>query len=119
MGMDCRNIAQVDDAVGVFMLINGLIIISGLFFGSVVLSAAKPKPLPVGSCIANKYLCNANDPNLDSWEVSCYTGAILKIEQVGKHSYKTSCIEKTLQCKEFVTFEAVKDKYFPIECPLK
>ena len=96
-----------------------ILIICGIIFGGAALSAAAKKPLPVGSCIANNLLCNANDPNIDPWEVRCYTGAVLKIEQVGKRSYKTTCIEDTVRCKEFVLFEDVKAYYFPIECPAK
>lgn len=99
------------------MPINTLLLIGGIIIGGATLSAAKSKRLPVGSCIANELLCNTNDPNIDPWETQCYTGAILKIEKVGRRSYKTSCIEETYQCKKFVSFEDVKTFYFPIECP--
>lgn len=98
-------------------MINIIVIAAILIGGASLSAAAKPKPLPVGSCIANSLLCNANDPNIDFWEVQCFTGAVLKIEQVGKRSYRTSCIEETIQCKEFISFEDVKALYFPIECP--
>lgn len=101
------------------MPLNTLLIVGSLIVGSVVLTAAKPKPLPIGSCIANSLLCNANDPNIDPWEVRCYSGAILRIEKVGKRSYKTGCMEETLECRDFVSFEDVKALYFPIECPAK
>jgi len=100
------------------MALNALVIVGSLILGGFALSAAKHKPLPVGSCIANSLLCNANDPNIDPWEVKCYTSAVLKIEQVGKRSYKTSCIDETVQCKECVSFEDVKSIYYPIECPV-
>lgn len=99
-------------------MINALLVL-GLALGTLVLSAATKKPLPVGSCVANKMLCNANDPNLDPWQIQCYGGAILKIEAVGKYSYKTGCIEETVRCQSFVTFEDVKAYYFQIECPVE
>ena len=95
-----------------------IIIIASIVLGGMSLSAAVKKPLPVDSCIANSLLCNANDPNIDPWEVRCYSGAVLKIEQVGKRSYKTNCVDETVQCKSFVSFEDVKAIYFPIECPV-
>jgi hypothetical protein len=96
-----------------------IIIIAGIVLGGMSLSAAKRKPLPVGSCIADKLLCNANDPNLDPWQVECYNGALLRIEAVGKHSYKTGCVEETFHCKGFVSFRDARDFFFPIECPPK
>lgn len=96
-----------------------ILIIGGFLFGAFAFSVADAKPLPVGSCIANGLLCNANDPDIDPWEVRCYTSSVLKIEQVGKRSYKTSCIDETIQCKEFISFEEVKSLYFPIECPVQ
>lgn len=96
-----------------------IIIIAGIVLGGLSLSAAAKKPLPVGTCIANKLLCNANDSNLDPWQVQCYGGALLRIEAVGKHSYKTGCVEDTFHCKKFVTFVDAKDFFFPIECPAK
>jgi len=96
-----------------------IIAIAVILIGGMSLSAAARKPLPVGSCIADKFLCNANDPNLDPWQVECYNGALLRIEAVGKHSYKTSCAEETFHCKGFVTFRDVRDFYFQIQCPSK
>lgn len=101
------------------MSLSFLFILGSFVFGSAILSAAKPKSLPVGSCIANSLLCNANDPDIDPWEVHCYTGAVLKIDQVGKRSYKTSCVDDIISCKEFISFEDAKAYYFPIECPPK
>lgn len=74
------------------------------------------KPLSVGTCIADKFLCNAHENDIDPWEVQCFGGAFLKIEKIGKRSYKTSCFEKTLQCKKFVSFKDARDLYFEIKC---
>jgi len=75
------------------------------------------KTLLVGACIAQKSMCNLYDKELDPWEQYCFTGAILKIEIVGKRSYKTSCFEKVAFCKEFLYFKDVKADYFQIDCP--
>lgn len=85
-------------------------------FSFSILTAASHKVLPVGSCIAQKSMCNLYDKDLDSWEQKCFTGSILKIDAVGKRSYKTSCIEQVAFCKEFVYFKDVKADYFEIEC---
>lgn len=72
--------------------------------------------LKIGTCIADKLLCNAYEPDIDPWEIECFGGAFLKIEKIGKRSYKTSCIEQTLQCKSFVSFKDAKALYFEIKC---
>jgi hypothetical protein len=97
-------------------MLNVLVIISAIV-GSAFLIAAESKPLPIGSCIADKNMCNLYDKELDPWEHRCFTGSILKIEAIGKRSYRTSCVEKVAFCKEFVYFKDVKSDYFEIECP--
>lgn len=99
------------------MIIKGFILNLLLLFISG--NAFANKKLPVGSCIANKSMCNVYDKELDPWEQQCYTGAILKIEEVGKRSYKTICIESIAFCKEFVYFKDIQSDYFVIECPAK
>jgi hypothetical protein len=84
---------------------------------AVLLTAGTHKALPVGTCIAQKSMCNLNNKELDPWEQQCFTGAILKIDAVGKRSYKTSCVEELAFCKDFVYFKNVKSDYFQIDCP--
>lgn len=82
-----------------------------------LLMAGTHKTLPVGTCIAQKSMCNLYDKELDPWEQRCFSGSVLKIEAIGKRSYKTSCIEKIAFCQEFVYFKDVKSDYFQIDCP--
>jgi hypothetical protein len=84
---------------------------------AVLLTAGTHKTLPVGTCIAQKSTCNLYDKELDPWEQRCFSGSILKIDAVGKRSYKTSCLEKVAFCIEFVHFKDVKSDYFQIDCP--
>lgn len=90
-----------------------------IFTGSLVFKQANAKELPVGSCIANNLLCNFNEKNIDPWEIKCGLGAFLKIDKIGKRSYKTSCLERTLNCKDFVSFKDVQLYYFKIDCPVQ
>jgi len=84
---------------------------------AVLLTAGAHKTFPVGSCIAHKSMCNTYNKELDPWEQQCFSGAVLKIDAVGKRSYKTSCAEKIAFCREFVYFKDVKTDYFQTECP--
>lgn len=84
---------------------------------AVLLTAGAHKTLPVGTCIAQKSMCNINNKDLDPWEHQCFSGAVLKIDAVGKRSYKTSCTEEIAFCKDFVYFKDIKTDYFLIDCP--
>ena len=108
----CFRFFKKSPSLGIHLIMKYWIFLFLNIFGS----TATAGQLKVGTCIADKFLCNAHESDIDPWEIECFGGAFLKIEKIGKRSYKTSCFEQTLQCKKFVSFKDIDSIYFEIKC---